>query len=161
MTTICYSKGILAADTQLTLTNIKIFASKIFILRPNFVISCAGDVDIEYKAMEFFRNPKWRQEEIPDYTKKENESDEKKEFRCIGIENGQPFFCHDSLVPVPIEHPFFAIGSGSDIAMGAMHLGLTPQQAVILASELDINTNDVVDYYDIQDKQIKRYLPAL
>lgn len=162
MTTIAYRDGILAADTQLTISNIKVFCSKIFVLRPGFILACAGSTDLEWKAMHFFKEPNWRQLDFPSMIPEGEEPSDKEEaknIQIIAIENGIPFFCHENFIPIPIEHPFYAIGSGHELAMLGMHLGLTAPQAVITASELDVNTNDVVDYYDPQDGQIKRYQP--
>jgi ATP-dependent protease HslVU (ClpYQ) peptidase subunit len=40
---------------------------------------------------------------------------------------------------------FFAIGSGSDFALGAMAKGATPFEAVKIAAEFDINTGGMVN----------------
>jgi ATP-dependent protease HslVU (ClpYQ) peptidase subunit len=42
--------------------------------------------------------------------------------------------------PYELEDNFAAIGSGSAAAMGAMHMGATPAQAVRAASKVDVNT---------------------
>lgn len=44
-----------------------------------------------------------------------------------------------------INHPYWAIGSGADYALAAMHCGRTAAQAVRLASKLDINSGIGVD----------------
>lgn len=55
-------------------------------------------------------------------------------------EDGALFFYYQSGTPIHITAPFFAYGSGSDYAMGAMAAGRTPQQAVQIASKFDSGT---------------------
>lgn len=42
--------------------------------------------------------------------------------------------------PFELRDDFAAIGSGSAAAMGALHMGATPAQAVLAASKVDVNT---------------------
>jgi hypothetical protein len=51
--------------------------------------------------------------------------------------------------PYPVKFPpqQFAIGSGHDFAMAAMHLGQTAQQAVEVACLFDANCGNGVDYF--------------
>lgn len=45
---------------------------------------------------------------------------------------------YDSGKPSPITEEFYAIGTGSDGALGAMHCGCTPKQAVSIAIKIDV-----------------------
>lgn len=44
---------------------------------------------------------------------------------------------------------FFAIGSGRDYALMAMHLGLTAIRAISEVAKFDIHTNDVIDEVEV------------
>ena len=48
-----------------------------------------------------------------------------------------------------IEEPFFSIGSGMHIALGAMATGASPTEAVKIAAKLDPNTGKGVKTYKI------------
>lgn len=47
-------------------------------------------------------------------------------------------------VGVEVLDEFFAIGSGAMAAIGAMHMGATPAQAVLVAAKVDSSTNSDV-----------------
>lgn len=57
---------------------------------------------------------------------------------CILIQHGKALVLEWSLFPIAIVEPFFAIGSGRDYAMAAMHCGRTAREAVEIACEYDI-----------------------
>lgn len=46
---------------------------------------------------------------------------------------GEVFLVEANLVPIPIDAPFFAGGSGSEIAIGAMEMGASAEEAVRIA----------------------------
>lgn len=50
---------------------------------------------------------------------------------------------------VDIRAPYFAIGSGSHIALGAMHMGATAQQAVEAASNYDAFTGGEIVVFEL------------
>lgn len=50
-------------------------------------------------------------------------------------------WCYESsLHKIRIEEPFYAIGSGHQAALAAMHRGATPAEAVRIAAKYDVNT---------------------
>lgn len=51
----------------------------------------------------------------------------------------------DTLVPVPVNLPFYAIGSGSQYAMAAMHCGKNAAEAVGVAMVYDYQTGGSID----------------
>jgi hypothetical protein len=44
----------------------------------------------------------------------------------------------------------FTLGSGGDIALGALHAGVTAMEAVRIAARCDIHTNDTIDFIDLE-----------
>lgn len=52
--------------------------------------------------------------------------------KCVAYE--EPGF------PIPIEDKMYVAGSGGDIALGAMAFGASPEEAVKIASEWDVDT---------------------
>lgn len=59
--------------------------------------------------------------------------------------NGKVEF-HDRFGWHPISGPYFAIGSGSDIAFGALEMGASARKAVAIAARRDTNTGDGVTW---------------
>lgn len=55
---------------------------------------------------------------------------------------GQIFFYVESTTPVPIEEAYFAAGSGSDYAMGALDAGASIKRALEIAKGRDPNTGN-------------------
>lgn len=59
--------------------------------------------------------------------------------------DGSAEMCHNKGQFFPVNFPFFAIGSGSDYAMGAMAAGATAAEAVEIAARFDKDTGGGVD----------------
>lgn len=144
MTTIVWKDGVLAADTRMVSEDHRYSTcTKIRYINKDIVISCAGDVNNEVRAINYFAKPNWASEEPP--------SVKKGGFQCIIIIKDQPFYCDHALYPQPIEHKYFAIGTGAPYACAYMELGHPAVEAVKFASKFDVNTNDVVTTYVIKD----------
>lgn len=58
----------------------------------------------------------------------------------ILLESGKVYLCGYG-EPIIQVRKVMAIGSGSDLAIGAMMAGKTPGEAVLIASRVDLNTN--------------------
>lgn len=71
---------------------------------------------------------------------------DKPDLRALIIRpNGEVFLADDSIwFSGPIECATYAIGSGSDYALGAMAMGATAKQAVYVACDLDQNSGPPV-----------------
>ncbi len=141
MTTIAYKDGILAADTQLTDGNMKYLCRKIEVLTGGEVVSSAGNEDDFYIWRDWYYGDKKKAPKLH------------KTF-CLFMINleGKPVRFNANCVEVPITDPLFALGSGEPMARAAMIYGLTAKQAVLFASEVDVNTNNIVDTYDSKTK---------
>ena len=120
----------------------KLYGTKIKTLDNGVVLACAGKVADEARAQRYFSKPMTNDPPKVD-----------KSFQCIVIVKGEPFFCHENLIPIPIEHPFFAVGSGADFALMAMQMGCSAIEAIIRTSELDANTNNETTYVELHAKK--------
>jgi len=58
-----------------------------------------------------------------------------------------------SPIPFKIESPFYAIGSGREFALAAMHLGKTAREAIEVASALDCYTGNGIDILELESKE--------
>jgi ATP-dependent protease HslVU (ClpYQ) peptidase subunit len=147
VTTIAWRGRILAADTQLTLgDDIKTYCRKLYQIKGHGCMACAGDTDGEWLFRQWFMAG----EKLADFEWKRT-----KKFEALHVNQWKDVYWYDDgPTPVPVEHEFAAIGTGSKFAMAAMHLGATAKEAVLFASELDQNTNALIDTYDSQTDKV-------
>ena len=146
MTTIAYKAGLMACDSCWTHNDTQVTSlSKITRLSSGALLGQAGDND--GREMEYFLDKIKTARNIP--TRKAL-----LELR-IGFEGlwvlpsghifrvscrEDPLAYHDEVGFTPVSRKFAATGSGSDLALGAMHVGATAREAVAAAAEYDINT---------------------
>jgi hypothetical protein len=95
-----------------------------------FAVGFCGDVDVAMHILTFFTDP--TNYKAP---KKLREC----EFVVVTSDKKMYTFSNPTLW-VPVANKFYAIGSGSHFAMGAMECGKTPEEAVKVAIKLDKNT---------------------
>jgi ATP-dependent protease HslVU (ClpYQ) peptidase subunit len=134
MTTIAFKDGILAADSQETHGEMPVFCRKIY--RHNH-----GWMAVAGESMPALVMTAWWQAGHKDEEKPEFADDAS--FVCLIHDGGQLFVIDRDCVALRIllEDPrFFAIGTGADLAMGAMAAGAGAAEAVRLACKLDINS---------------------
>jgi hypothetical protein len=62
------------------------------------------------------------------------------ELRSDGI-----WIYESTIIPAKIKNDFYAIGTGAGYALAAMHLGLSPAEAVKLACLYDTSSHEPVD----------------
>lgn len=61
------------------------------------------------------------------------------------IDKKKVYLYENSPIAIEFEDPFFAIGSGRDYAMAAMHLGTDAREAVRIASIFDADCGNGID----------------
>lgn len=147
MTTVAVSKYQIAADRKASSANghfdigtkMRHFHIEGYYPLP-FTIGYCGDVDHIIQVMNFFDNPvDWQA------PKKLNRAD----FVMLTADHKMFTFSHP-LRLMPIHNKFYAIGSGSNFAMGAMQFGATPYEAVKAACKLDNFTGYKVEKKDYE-----------
>lgn len=135
MTTIAVSVtlGIMASDSQVTVESKGITYPATKIVRKGaMLIGAAGH------AGDCTRFLKWAQGKFQDKEPKWAETED--EDKVIGIildKNGISIWNDGDPEPERIEAETFAIGSGGKAARVAMLLGKTPEEAVVLACQVD------------------------
>ncbi len=158
MTTIAWKGRILAADTQLTYEDdTKTFCHKLHDLGNGHIVAIAGGTDSEFHFKRWLsagaKVDEWQTMMI--------QFIKKPKFEAIYIDKfNDKWYYTDGPERMPIEHRFHACGSGWRIAMAGMHMGLSAKDAVLLAGDLDINTNKIVETYDIQTGKFTLRKPA-
>lgn len=145
MTTITYRKKVgIAADSQITTGNLKTNDCYKLYKDENFIAAAAGKIaDIE----EFF--------DILQSIKTVDEisKDLKLEVDALVYFNNKCYYFtnvyyNDETYKFKkriINNEYFSIGSGSDFALTAMHLGCSITESIVIASKHDIYTNDKIN----------------
>jgi hypothetical protein len=143
MTTIAYRDGVLAADSQVTAesaaggsrkhTCIKLFRKMVTVKRKTFdvIIATAGETSPGLVFIEWYGSGK----PIPDVFLHIGG-----DFTCLVLTPKGLFeydvYCQpEEIVLSP--YPFYAVGSGTKAAMGAMHCGKSAIEAVRIACKVD------------------------
>lgn len=143
MTTICTDGKSIAADSQsLNSSSTAFRVQKMWKLKDGSILACAGAYQDALLALEWFTNAG----EKP----KLDES-----FNGILVRGVRIFKIENALVPWEV-HPPFAIGSGRDFALMALHLGLSPYKAIqeIIERRLDVGTGGIVQTLPIGDSNV-------
>ncbi len=128
----------IAGDSRITDESTGLFfrSKKVFLLSSGEAVGISGSIPDAMKFLEWYESG-CDGENHPDFTSEK--------FDALVLDKNGSLFSWDShLVPSRIEDEFFAIGSGALAAMGAMHMGATATQAVLVAAKLDRNTDEKV-----------------
>ncbi|MCK4500988.1 hypothetical protein KAU11_10865 [Candidatus Babeliales bacterium] len=133
MSTIAFKDGILAADTQAsqgdTLCGV---VSKLFAI-DGWRLGLTGN---SYDLAEMHKfTPETMFDKI--------DLDDKTEVLAINQNGCVIYFCKKKVLEVKAD--FYAAGSGFKLALGAMAVGASAEEAVLAASKFDLWTNDVVE----------------
>jgi len=125
-TTVAWDGEHLAADSQSTAGDLKWFdCDKIKRVNDAWI----GNAGLVWKSRLFC---KW-------YEKQEGPPPDMEECSAIVVTGQKCMYYHGNNKPVR-KHPPFAIGTGSEFAMGAMVAGCDARDAAAIASQLDENT---------------------
>lgn len=141
MTTIAFRDGIMAADTGMVSGNISTRANKLRQATIDGERVLAGLSGILPDADEFWR---WYilgadRDNLPEFRQYRG-ADDAPDFQVLVVSELGMTVWREWFQPIPIIEPFFAIGSGSHFAMGAMDMGATAVQAVQIAMNRDSGT---------------------
>jgi ATP-dependent protease HslVU (ClpYQ) peptidase subunit len=162
MTTIAYKDGILAADSQVSAGN-RIcnndFHKVQRIDSPDYgsvYIAAAGTLSHILEMFDFVETLFAGEE--PEAIKFASDQFQVVMLREDGtLLEGILTEASTNILWIECENPW-SIGSGSDFAMGAMFAGMSAEEAVSLASRLDVYTNDNVKVYKAVDLSYKHLL---
>jgi hypothetical protein len=136
MTTITWDGRTLAGDTQYSM--FRGTGSKVFHLKTGALFGSCGQIQDGAAVRDWLENGG----EKP----KVSEG-----FHAIMIEGGKLFTLEDRLVKIEHDRPFFAIGSGRDFAMAAMHLSKTAAEAVRVSHAFDPDTGPDLTELSVSD----------
>lgn len=125
MTTIAVRDGVMASDSCMS-GNFVTDATKLY-KKDGRIIGICGHVTQALVFVDWYFDRHQRQPSIA------NEN----EWEAIVMSKDGLEYWDASLRPVPIKDKFHAIGSGAELAMGAMEAGKNAKQAVLIACRRD------------------------
>lgn len=139
MSTIAYKDGVLAADTACICNGVyEGRISKTERCLDGTIVAVTGDA----AALAPFRD--W----ISSGSKKD-ERPNVEDFSGLVVRPGGSVRNYDThFVPLDITADFYAIGSGRDIALGAMAAGASAKEAVEIACRYDVGSRAPVEVYE-------------
>ncbi len=101
----------------------------------------AGNLSQILKMFLWFENP----DQVPSWK-------EHPEFSILQVSPRGLFVWESEMVAIPIDTPFYAIGSGSEYAMGALACGATLEKAVEVAAMFDPGTSGALHFEPLVPK---------
>jgi len=135
MTTIAYRDGLMAADSGAWTTSGTLLGhtDKIDRLEDGTLIGSAGDYTATVRALEWLAAGK-SEESKPEF------GEEEAVLLLIVHSDGAVGIAMSDLVECPLLGDYFAIGSGCELALGAMAAGARAEEAVLIACRFDSAT---------------------
>ena len=151
MTTIAYTAGRMAADTQMTRGREKATgATKIFATK-HFLVGFAGS----YGAVPSLLNFVQRHADKADATLLHKVWDEvtglTEDFSMLLVNREGTIFYAGDMPPVVVPRSYEAIGTGAAFAIGAMAYGSSAKKAIKIASTLDAYTGGTIQMLTLAD----------
>lgn len=138
MTTIAWDGKTLAGDKQTTDVDMRMRTTKVVRIG-NLLVGGSGNAGRIRAMHEWIANGR-KPEALPSFQNSDSDS-----VKLLVVDQGQLFMYDVGHCPIPIENPFYAVGSGRDFAMAAMHLGLSAADAVKVSAAFDVGTSPEVD----------------
>ncbi len=124
MTCIAVRNGVMAADSQVTHQSLRTAGEKLFQVGDDLVGIC-GDLTAALVFVDWYAD---RESRRPDLT-------QENEFEALVLTGEGLTYWTANLRPQTIRQEFYAIGSGSHLAIGAMARGASAKQAVLIACD--------------------------
>lgn len=140
MTTIVCNRTSMAADKRVS--GGPMFKSTKIHRVNGSLIGFSGAVEQALRFVEWRRTP----EQKPQFVESPN-------FEALELTpDGQLIWWGPEMVGIPIEEEFYAIGSGSALALGAMAMGANPKQAIQVAAKWDVATGSEIQVMALKGK---------
>lgn len=147
MTTIVANLEAMAADTAVVCGGPLYHSDKIFRIGTS-LIGTAGDGYMGLAFVEWFKSPRRSMQSI----QKMIPLDNRHEIIVMEVRPGGIYLWNGWGVPERLNEKFYAIGSGSMVAIEALTRGATLQDAVKSATRWDENTHAPIQYESLKAK---------
>lgn len=140
MTTVAWDGETLAADRKM---GDRYNVQKIFPVPTGFAAGC-GDYDSVIEIVQWLRDGEPR-DSVPVLQEKDDDGDSCAEVVVVDRKGRIDWLTWPYLRRIRLHERFVAIGSGEEVAIGAMAFGATARQAVAVACRYDPNTGQGID----------------
>lgn len=141
MTVIAVRDGVMAADSRATNGDVPYRCEKIYRIGRQLV-GAAGDNNACLAYVRYFRGEKVEPEEL-------------KGAHALVLSPGGLFIYEETTAADPVLEEFFAIGCGSDAALGAMQYGASAIQAVDAACRWNVQCGPPVVHLTLKKRGAK------
>lgn len=144
MTVICFKNGVLASDTQITINGIAAeHWDKVIKTEDGRLIGACGDWPAAVALRDWLvaKDPEKDLEFMPQMGAS----------ALVIMPDGEVLSFTSSLTVCRARAPFYALGSGFQIATGAMAAGATAEEAVVIAMKYDVNSGGEIVSVNIND----------
>lgn len=132
MTTIAYRKGAMAADSRVTTEDeaggARVFSCVKLFRKGKAIIGLQGESEPGIVFLDWYGSGKDRPEILV-----HGDAD----FTALVLTRRGLFEYGKYCTPERVIEPFYAIGSGTKVALGAMHMGADARRAVQIACKVD------------------------
>jgi ATP-dependent protease HslVU (ClpYQ) peptidase subunit len=140
MTVIAWDGTTIAVDSLVVFDNRKTYSDKLF-KNKDEVIAVAGNMDVCMTMLELYKKG------ITDAGDFIPQNEENESYLVIATrEHGVWWMCEGGH-PVKVNDQIFAIGSGADLAIAAMHCGKSAVEAVEIACLYDIYCGGKINFH--------------
>lgn len=140
MTIVVYRDRVLAADTLLSAGSTAwAFGKKIRKAKDGSLIGACGNISFVQEFLD------WGEQE----NRCEFEPPKSNQINQGLLVSWKQTLYYVGKNPVPIKGPYFALGSGSDIALGALWMGASAQQAVNAAISHNVHCDGTIDSVEL------------
>lgn len=150
MTTLVYRNNVLASDSQATEnpTMMKHDIEKLFLF-DNAVIGICGNLFMAHMFLTLYKQSMNKKKIEPSDDWIDTADDE---IEIMVMKEDKLFLFDYRLTPVDISSlSYYAMGSGEDVAYGALYMGATAAEAVQAAASRDSSTSSKVMVYNRTD----------
>lgn len=144
MTTIAWDGCTLAADKKASRNGMAHTVTKIHRLArgpyDNYLAGICGHLSTGIEVLEWLESGA----DPATFPERQKDSDTSAHVLMISPE-GKVSLLEESYIPMSFDDTIFAIGTGREIAMGAMKFGASAREAVQIATQLDNSTGMGID----------------
>lgn len=146
MTSIAYRDGVLAADSGVQSRGTRIGSvQKVFKAKDGSLLAYAGDANLAADVAEWVDGG-LRHDSVPDTADRGT---------ILWVQpDGSVHIIDGGGKPYPVEAPFYAEGSGEDLALGAMAAGASAVQAIEIAIHFDSGSSGPVQFVELEKADV-------